>query len=89
MSNLSIRGIDPDLKTTLKRISEKSVNQWILDVLKEHTGHHKKSISPRNTKIWIFFLASGLIANSRISRGKLTMNLKLMMSFGNEHSVDS
>ena len=45
MSNLSIRGIDPDLATTLKQqaqASGKSVNQWVLDVLKEHTGHHKK-----------------------------------------------
>ncbi len=47
MSNLSIRGIDPDLATTLKRQAQesgKSVNQWVLDVLKEHTGHHKKKL---------------------------------------------
>ncbi len=45
MSNLSIRGIDPDLAATLKlqaQASGKSVNQWVLDVLKEQTGHHKK-----------------------------------------------
>ena len=45
MSNLSIRGIDSDLATTLKQqaqASGKSVNQLVLDVLKEHTGHHKK-----------------------------------------------
>lgn len=45
MSNLSIRGIDPDLATTLKQqaqASGKSVNQLVLDVLKEHTGLHKK-----------------------------------------------
>lgn len=45
MSNLSIRGIDPDLATALKQqaqASGKSVNQLVLDVLKEHTGHHKK-----------------------------------------------
>jgi len=45
MSNLSIRGIDPDLATTLKQqaqASGKSLNQLVLDVLKEHTGHHKK-----------------------------------------------
>ncbi|MEQ1530418.1 MAG: hypothetical protein ABL925_13970 [Methylococcales bacterium] len=45
MSNLSIRGIDPDLATTLKQQAQahgKSVNQLVLDVLKEHTGQHKK-----------------------------------------------
>jgi hypothetical protein len=47
MSNLSIRGIDPDLATTLKQQAQesgKSVNQLVLDVLKEHTGHHKKKL---------------------------------------------
>lgn len=47
MSNLSIRGIDPELATTLKlhaQESGKSVNQWVLDVLKEHTGQHKKKL---------------------------------------------
>jgi hypothetical protein len=45
MSNLSIRGIDPDLAITLKQqaqASGKSVNQLVLDTLKEHTGLHKK-----------------------------------------------
>jgi hypothetical protein len=45
MSNLSIRGIDPDLATILKQqaqASGKSVNQLVLDVLKAHVGHHKK-----------------------------------------------
>ncbi|SJM92923.1 Toxin-antitoxin system, antitoxin component, ribbon-helix-helix domain protein [Crenothrix polyspora] len=45
MGNLSIRGIDSDLATTLKQQAQangKSVNQLVLDVLKEHTGHHKK-----------------------------------------------
>jgi EAL domain-containing protein (putative c-di-GMP-specific phosphodiesterase class I) len=45
MSNLSIRGIDPDLATTLKKqaqASGKSVNQLVLEVLKEHAGLHKK-----------------------------------------------
>ena len=47
MSNLSIRGIDPNLATTLKQQAQesgKSVNQLVLDVLKEHTGHHKKKL---------------------------------------------
>jgi plasmid stability protein len=47
MSNLSIRGIDQDLATTLKQQAQesgKSVNQLVLDVLKEHTGHHKKKL---------------------------------------------
>ncbi len=54
MSNLSIRGIDPVLATTLKQqaqVSEISVNQLVLDVLKEHTGLHKKSILPRSSTI--------------------------------------
>ncbi|MFZ2171827.1 MAG: hypothetical protein WAW61_19575 [Methylococcaceae bacterium] len=45
MSNLSIRGIDPDLATILKQethASGKSVIQLVIDVLKEHTGLHKK-----------------------------------------------
>jgi hypothetical protein len=45
MSNLTIRGIDPDLATTLKQQAQaggKSVNQLVLDVLKEHTGLYKK-----------------------------------------------
>jgi hypothetical protein len=45
MSNLSIRGINSDLATKLKQqaqASGKSVNQLVLDVLKEHTGQHKK-----------------------------------------------
>ena len=45
MSNLSIRGIDPALATTLKQQAQASgisVNQLVLDVLKEHTGLHKK-----------------------------------------------
>jgi hypothetical protein len=45
MSNLPIRGIDTDLATTLKQqaqASGMSVNQLVLDVLKEHTGLHKK-----------------------------------------------
>ena len=47
MSNLSIRGIDQDLAITLKQQAQesgKSVNQLVLDVLKEHTGHHKKKL---------------------------------------------
>ena len=91
MSNLSIRGIDPDLATTLKQqaqASGKSVNQLVLDVLKEHTGHYKKSSSTSNATIWIFFLVSGLRANFRKFRQKLTTNLKLTMSFGNERSID-
>jgi plasmid stability protein len=47
MSNLSIRGIDPDLAAMLKlqaQASGKSVNQLALDVLKEHAGLHKKKI---------------------------------------------
>ena len=45
MSNLSIRGIDPALAITLKQQAQAngmSVNQLVLDVLKEHTGLHKK-----------------------------------------------
>lgn len=45
MTHLSIRGIDPELATTLKQqaqASGKSVNQLVLDVLKEHLGLHKK-----------------------------------------------
>ncbi|NOT85912.1 MAG: antitoxin [Methylococcaceae bacterium] len=45
MSNLSIRGIDPDLSTTLKLQAQakgKSVNQLVLEVLKEHAGYLKK-----------------------------------------------
>jgi hypothetical protein len=45
MSNLSIRGIDLALATTLKQQAQASgisVNQLVLDVLKEHTGLHKK-----------------------------------------------
>lgn len=45
MSNLSIRGIDPDLATTLKQQAQaigKSVNQLVLDVLKEYTGIYKR-----------------------------------------------
>ncbi len=45
MSNLSIRGIDPDLATTLKQqahASGKSVNQLVLDVLKEYTEIYKR-----------------------------------------------
>ncbi len=45
MSNLSIRGIDPDLAAMLKlqaQASGKSVNQLALDALKEHAGLHKK-----------------------------------------------
>jgi len=45
----------------------------VLDVLKEHTGLHKKNISLRNTTTWIFFLADGLIANSIKFKEKLTM----------------
>jgi hypothetical protein len=47
MSNLSIRGIDPELATILKlhaQESGKSLNQWVLDVLKEQTGQHKKKL---------------------------------------------
>lgn len=47
MSNLSIRGIDPDLAAMLKQqaqASGKSVNQLALDALKEHTGLHKKKL---------------------------------------------
>ena len=91
MSNLSIRGIAPDLAKALKQqaqASGKSVNQLVLEVLKEHTGLHKKSISPGNTTIWIFFLACGLIANFRKFRRKLIMNLGFMMNFGDECSID-
>jgi len=45
MSNLSIRGIDPELAATLKQqaqASGKSINQLVLEVLKEHVGLHKK-----------------------------------------------
>jgi hypothetical protein len=45
MSNLFIRGIDHDLATILKqqaRESGKSVNQFVLDVLKDYASHHKK-----------------------------------------------
>jgi predicted HicB family RNase H-like nuclease len=49
MSYLSIRGINPDLSATLKQqaqASGRSVNQLVLDVLKEHTGQHKKAFHP-------------------------------------------
>lgn len=49
MSNLPIRGIDPDLATTLKQqaqASGKIVNQLVLDVLKEHTGHQNMTEYP-------------------------------------------
>ena len=55
----------PDLVITLKQqaqASGKSINQQVLDDLKEHTGHHNKSISPRNSTIWILFSFSGWIA---------------------------
>lgn len=45
MSNLFIRGIDHDLVIILKqqaRESGKSVNQFVLDVLKDYAAHHKK-----------------------------------------------
>jgi hypothetical protein len=45
MSNLSIRGIDPELATTLKQQAQaggKSVNQLVLEALKEHVGLQKK-----------------------------------------------
>lgn len=45
MTSLSIRGIDPNLATTLKQqaqASGKSVNQLVLDILKEHTGLQKQ-----------------------------------------------
>jgi len=45
MSKLSIHGIDPDLAATLKQQAQaggKSVNQLVLDVLKEHAGLQKK-----------------------------------------------
>lgn len=45
MSKLSIHGIDPDLAATLKQqaqASGKSVNQLVLDVLKEHAGLQKR-----------------------------------------------
>jgi hypothetical protein len=45
MSNLFIRGIDPDLAASLKQqaqASGKSVNQLVLDLLKEHTGLYKE-----------------------------------------------
>jgi hypothetical protein len=47
MGNLSIRGIDPDLAASLKQqamLSGKSVNQLVLEVLKEHTGLNKKKL---------------------------------------------
>jgi hypothetical protein len=45
MSNLFIRGIDHDLVIILKqqaRESGNSVNQFVLDVLKDYSAHHKK-----------------------------------------------
>lgn len=45
MTSLSIRGIDSDLATTLKQqaqASGKSVNQLVLDILKEQAGLQKK-----------------------------------------------
>jgi hypothetical protein len=51
MSNLSIRGIDADLAAILKQQAQAigvSVNQLVLDVLKEHTGLHKKKYFTQN-----------------------------------------
>ena len=41
MSSLSIRGIDKDLSEQLKKVAsaeQKSVNQFVLDILRQHLG---------------------------------------------------
>jgi len=45
MSSLSIRGVDPQLAAVLKekaRKSQKSINQFVLDILRQHVGLVKK-----------------------------------------------
>lgn len=45
MSSLSIRGVDPQLATILKKqakASQKSLNQFVLETLRRHTGLDKE-----------------------------------------------
>jgi len=45
MKSLSVRGIDPDLAAILKekaRESKKSVNQFVVEVLRKHMGLEKE-----------------------------------------------
>ena len=45
MSSLSIRGVDPQLATVLKqqaRKSQKSINQFVLEILRQHVGLMKE-----------------------------------------------
>ena len=45
MSSLSIRGVDPQLAIVLKqqaRKSQKSINQFVLEILRQHVGLMKE-----------------------------------------------
>lgn len=50
MSTLSVRGLDKTLSEQLKKVAyaeEKSVNQCVIDILKQHLGLQSKKNSPK------------------------------------------
>ena len=45
MGTLSIRGLDDSLSEQLKKVAnaeDRSVNQYVIDILKQHLGHTKQ-----------------------------------------------
>ena len=79
MKVITIRGVEPILSEKLKQAAKEkgeSVNQIIIEMLKENFGLQKKKNILFCIMILIIFLANGLKRNLIISRVKLTVKEK-------------
>jgi len=67
MKTITIRGIDSSVSSKLKQVAKeekKSVNQLVLDMIKQHVGMQKKKNILKSMMTWIIFLGYGLMLNS-------------------------
>ena len=74
MKTITLRGLDEVLAKKLKQEAEqqgKSLNQLILDTLKERLGLKKlRKFSLRSTTTWTIYLGNGLKRNSSRFKAK-------------------
>ena len=92
MKSISIRGVDDQLATLLKReakAAQKSINQFVLEVLKKQVGLDKKKGSTRKyTLTLIPYSVVGQKMNLMRFRAKSILKGVSNKSFGNEQNPD-
>ena len=63
MKTITVRGLDDTMKENLQRVAKqegKSLNQFIVDTLKDRLGLKKQKKYTVSTTTWIIFLVYGL-----------------------------